>query len=178
MTRGRGLVVLVGCVLAAADAQAWFWEQEAKEPPAKAAPAAPVESPRDKAAKEWLAKLDKTQWRLTVRKTGSSKVAYEDTVTFDDRRVTSEWLSKDGYPDSNFTLTVQDGGAAVWETMQTKAGEGTALWRGEIQDERMSGILIKQPLEGAAEDFSFAASKIVPETPPASQPAESVPTSP
>ena len=178
MTRNVGVGVLLGCILVAADAHAWFWEREAKEPPAKAAPAAPAESPRDKAAKEWLAKLDGTQWTLTLRQAGSSAVSH-DTVTFEGRRVTSEQLSKAGYADSNYTLTVQDGGtAAVWETMQTKAGEGTALWRGEIQDERMSGILIKQPLEGAAEDFSFAASKIVPETPPASQPAESVPTSP
>lgn len=166
-----GPMVLTGLLMVATEAHAWwFGKQEPKESqPTAAARPTPAESARDKAAKEWITTLDGTQWTLTLRQPGSSEVTH-DTVTFDGRRMTSEQLLKAGYADSNYTLTVQDGGTAVWETMQTKAGEGTALWRGEIQDERMSGILIKRPLEGAPVDFSFAASKIVPETPPESPP--------
>ena len=125
--------------------------------PAAQAPApAPVESPREKALKEWRAKLNGTNWALELKPSGGgNKKPLQDTLTFQDRQILSKLLSKDGYLGSNYTLTVQEDGSAIWETMQTKESGGVVFWRAEIQGDAMQGVLSKQPAEGATEEFSF-----------------------
>ena len=65
-------------------------------------------------------------------------------------------MEKSGYPASNYSLTLGGDGRAVWETMQTKEGEGVAFWRGEVEGATMRGVLSKHPTEGPAEDYSVS----------------------
>jgi len=135
-------------------------ESVSTPPPATPPVAEPVKpvSPED----EVRAKLDGTSWALEVTPlSGAGKVKEQkDTVSFTARQVTSEKLSKAGYPSSNFSITIGDDGIAVWETMQTKEETGVAFWRGELRGSTMHGVLSKHPTEGAAEDFSFVGREV------------------
>ena len=133
--------------------------------PVMTSPATTPESPaaKPKAPEEAVrAQLDGTRWMLELTPlSGAEKVkAQKDTVTFDAKQVSSERLSKTGYPPSNYTLTIGDDGVPVWETMQTKEGEGVAFWRGEFHGTTMRGVLSKHPVKGVAEDFSFTGQEV------------------
>lgn len=135
----------------------------AKEEPAapNAAPQAPVvsKSPDEKKREALRAQLDGTSWALELRPEAAGKTR-QDTVTFKGRTVSSEWLTKSGYGSSNYSVRVEDDGLVVWETMQSKEGEGLAFWRGEIQGAQMSGLLSKQPINGQPESFILTGRKL------------------
>lgn len=135
-------------------------ESASTPPPATPPVTEPVKplSPEDEAR----AKLDGTSWALEVTPlSGTGKVKeHKDTVSFTARQVTSEKLSKAGYPSSNYSITIGDDDIAVWETMQTKEETGVVFWRGELRGSTMQGVLSKHPTEGAAEDFSFVGREV------------------
>jgi hypothetical protein len=81
---------------------------------------------------------------------------FTDTLSFENGQITSQRLSAEGYPSSNYTFTIGDDDIPVWETMQTSEGSGVVFWRGEVHGEAMRGIVSQHPVEGAAQDFSFA----------------------
>lgn len=142
-----GAVLLGGIVMAAdlaADAPA---VHPAAEPSTK-----PL-SPED----QLRAQLDGTQWSLQLNPSSGAKDVkpQKDTISFTKRQVSSAFLTKAGYPTSNYSLTLGNDGRAVWETMQTKEGEGVTFWRGEIEGAVMHGVLSKHPLEGNPEDYSI-----------------------
>ena len=106
--------------------------------------------------------LNGSYWELTVIpvSAGADKSkTQKDALNFDKTKVTSEFLTKAGYPGSNYSVVIGSDGIAVWETMQTKEGEGVAFWRGELSGETMQGMLSKQPLQGSAEDYAFTAKR-------------------
>ena len=79
------------------------------------------------------------------------------------------WIGGDankGFPTTNFTLTVQEDGVVVWETMQTSEKSGIAFWRGEFDPkmESMRGVVSYQPDKKSKQDYSFtsAAKKTIP----------------
>ena len=125
--------------------------------------------------KEAAALLNGTIWSIewTPLSGGKPKKPLKDTLTFENGKVTSETLSRDGYPTSNYTLTVGEDGVTVWETMQTKEKTGVVFWRGERQGDTMRGILSKQPADGPPVDHSFSGRLV--ET---KQPAPAVPPPP
>ena len=136
--------------------------EEGVQPPVgatEAQPAAPAAAPVKLPSREEevRATLDGTTWPLDVTplSVGGKVKGYKDTVTFTARQVTSDKLSKGGYPSSNYSLTIGDDGVPVWETMQTKEAAGVVFWRGELHGSAMRGVVSKHPTEGAAEDFSF-----------------------
>ena len=47
-----------------------------------------------------------------------------ETVVFKDNQVSFVSYGKKGFPSTNFTLSVQDDGMVVWETMQTSEKAG------------------------------------------------------
>ncbi len=122
----------------------------------------------EKAAKESaaVALLNGTKWSIELIPVSAEKAKrpLKDTVRFEKGKIISEMMSKEGYPMTNFTLTM-NGDTPVWETMQTKEGSGVCFWRGERQGETMRGILSKHPAEGASVDLSFSGKLI--ETKPA-----------
>ncbi len=116
-------------------------------------------SARPQSAEEEIrVQLNGTEWtlELTAISPGEPLKTRQDTIQFDSAKVSSKRLMKEGYPSSNYTITIGDDGMVVWETMQTKENEGVVFWRGELHDSAMRGIVSKHPLEGNAEDFSFS----------------------
>lgn len=111
--------------------------------------------------------LNGTTWTVDMTPLSGEKAQkpLKDTLTFDAGKVTSQVLSRDGYPTSNYTLTIHDDGAVVWETMQTKEGAGVAFWRGERHGDTMRGILSRHPAEGASLDYSFSGTAAASEAP-------------
>ena len=119
--------------------------------------------------KKAAAGLNQTEWAVEMIPVSGSREAkrpVKDTLFFEGGKVTSKRLVDSGYPGSNYTLTVEDDGAVVWETMQTKEGEGVAFWRGELRGEEMRGILSKHPVKGDPMDLSFSG-KMMQNTPSA-----------
>jgi len=100
--------------------------------------------------------LDETEWGIqltTVDEKGKEKIS-EDTIIFKDGKVNSESYEQKKYDASNYTLSVKDDGATVFETMQTK-DEDKVFWRGEIRDKGIRGILSAHPKSGGVIDYSF-----------------------
>ena len=110
---------------------------------------------REKAA---VSRLNETEWEIQISNLSGTppKKTVPDTLRFEKGRVTSQWLADAGYMPSNYTLTAGEDGSVVWETMQTKEGEGVAFWRGELDGEAVRGILSKHPEKGDALDYSFS----------------------
>ncbi len=80
-----------------------------------------------------------------------------DVLTFSgESKVASKELVAKGYPESNYTLSMQDDGTAVWETMQVNEQEGLAFFRGELRGESMKGVLSMQPTKGAKSTYYFS----------------------
>lgn len=128
----------------------------AAAPSMPTAPSAPATAPSPEEAVR--AVLDGTRWTIELSPLGGGEKAKprKDTVTFGASTTASEWLSTQGYPRSNYTVTIGDDGVVVWETMQTHEGEGVAFWRGEVHGATMRGVLSRHPVEGTPQDFSWS----------------------
>ncbi len=122
-----------------------------------AAPAAsPAALAAQKAKQKAAAQLNGTEWVVECTPMSGEKLKkpMTDTLQFNNGKLTSTRLTKDGYMPSNYTLSVGDDGVPIWETMQT-GDTGMASWRGELHGETMTGIFSHHPVEGAAQDYSF-----------------------
>ena len=127
--------------------------------PAAAAPAVPAATDKNKIkVAEAAAQLNGTAWVIDLAPMSGEKPKrpLKDTLRFEQGKLTSEKLAADGYPSSNYTLTMGDDGIPVLETMQTNETKGVVFWRGEVSGDTLRGILSKHPLEGNSEDYSFA----------------------
>jgi hypothetical protein len=121
--------------------------------------------PSDKKAKEITAKkraeLANTAWNIEIAapgKEGAQKLA--DLIFFKDNQFSSQEFSKKGFVPTNYSLTVGDDGAIVFETMQTSEKAGTVFWRGEFREQNtLKGMLSEVSSDQKATDYSFAGSK-------------------
>jgi hypothetical protein len=59
-----------------------------------------------------------------------------------------------GYPSSNYSVSVEDNNKIVWETMQT-SDTGVVSWRGEIEQDKMTGIFSLREKGKSPQDFAF-----------------------
>jgi hypothetical protein len=151
------LVLWLWCAVAWSVAQA---KEQAAGEAAAGRPVSAASMPTQEALRERVrAQLDGSTWTLELRPDAGGK-AVQDTVAFAGRTVSSKWLTKAGYNASNYSVQVEADGLAIWETMQSNEKEGLAFWRGELRGEKMSGILSKQPTEGAAVNYRFTATKL------------------
>ena len=118
--------------------------------------------------KETASRLNETEWEIQLSSLsgGQKKEPLKDTLRFEKGKVSSQWLVGSGYPSTNYTLTAGEDGSVVWETMQTREGEGVAFWRGELSADAMRGILSKHPQKGDAIDYSFSGRMTGKITPP------------
>ena len=97
--------------------------------------------------------LDDTEWEVKLTPiSGGGQIA--DTISFIQGKFFSGRLNTSGYLASNYSLTIEDSGKIIWETMQT-GSDGTASWRGEIDGDKMQGILSLRSQDGQTQDFSF-----------------------
>jgi hypothetical protein len=136
---------------------------EKKEKPAKAAPV--TKEDKDKQEKALAKKqleekkrkeLANSEWTIELTPLGGKGKKEEETVVFKDNQVSFVSYGKKGFPATNYTLTVQDDGMVVWETMQTSEKSGIAFWRGEMPDmQNMRGIFSYHPDEKTSVDYSF-----------------------
>ena len=167
-TRGIALIIGVLCVgvgaaMAEVPAAPAKTKPEATQPPQASQP-----SEKEKLRQETRAKLKGTTWNLELKPLGGTGKSQKDTLTFTEREVTSTHLTKAGYGTSNYSVNVGDDLSVVWETMQTKEGEGPAFWRGELlPGDVMRGVLNQQHTDGQSTDFSFSGAQTGKAEPPA-----------
>lgn len=183
MNRSAGIIALVVGVSVVVQAgpssaaeQPW-WSRGGKGDAAQpaAAPAAPPVSDgvkKAQAMQEWKLKLMNSRWDLevVVSPPGGPRVVESDTLTFDDRSLSSSVLDKAGFDRAEFSLYPPEGESISFEAMQRKAGkngEDTAIWRAEVTGETLRGTLIRRSAEGKVDNFSFTGKRLAaaPEAP-------------
>jgi hypothetical protein len=182
----RVSIVLMGIcfvVCCTASAHAWFGGKKKDapantvEPKAKAAsvekaapskaeaPNSPVENKaaekafRDKleAAKKKMAQLNNTEWQIEMTPISGKGKKEAEVISFKDSKVTASSFSKKGFPATNISLTIQDDGTVIWETMQTSEKAGICFWRGELDKAVMTmrGVLSHKIDDKSKMDYSF-----------------------
>src|SRR5881628_2450707 len=113
--------------------------------------------------------LDGTQWQIKLT-TATVKTPSEDRIRFEKGRFTSPLFRPKGFSTSNYTLTEEEGGPVIWETMQTSEAEGTLSWRGELGGDAMHGVASWRKPDGTVVNYNFAGSKLVEPSAPKPKP--------
>jgi hypothetical protein len=109
----------------------------------------------EQANREELASKEWTIY-VTPKIARRNEPAEVDVLTFTGVTVKSRNLSLKGYSESNYALYVEPDGTAVWETMQgTQAGD-TALLRGEIKGDALTGSISMQTERGDRTVYLFS----------------------
>jgi len=106
---------------------------------------------------ESLGRINLKEWKIKLIPIKGGGEAL-DFLSFINGTFTSEKMNSMGFSNSHYTQTLKDNGAVVWQTMQT-GPEGEAVWRGEIYEGKMRGILILRPKEKQTQDFSFVSTE-------------------
>lgn len=110
-------------------------------------------------SQEALTQLNNQGWTVNLVQQGSKKPKAEiDILTFSGQGVVSQFLSAKGFGGSQFSLSIQDDGSAVWETVQRTENEDIAALRGELRGGAMNGTISIRYKNGMAETYSFSAS--------------------
>ena len=101
--------------------------------------------------------LEGTAWsiQLMPMSVSASSAAVTDHLTFLDNQVAVQSLADQGFARSNYTLTTQPNGTVVWETMQRNAAGEVVLWRGELRNGSMRGVVSRQTNSKGPENFTF-----------------------
>ena len=116
-----------------------------------------VDQKKQELLKQAQEKLDNAQWQIELIQitVANKKERIKDTLRFVDNKVKSEKLLSEGFPATSYTLSLKGANIVIWETMQTDAKGNLAFWKGEIEGERMRGVLSRQPKDKAAVDYTF-----------------------
>jgi hypothetical protein len=115
---------------------------------------------------EKKAELNGSSWSVKIEsQSGKGDFLGQDTLIFQNDRFRSERAGKLDYGPTNYTLTVQEQGPTIWETMQTSKKGEVSFWRGEWKEGVMTGIVSRQ-LEKGNEEYYFtsASRKEIPKT--------------
>ncbi|MDD5730521.1 MAG: transposase [Candidatus Omnitrophica bacterium] len=134
------LVVMSG----AAGMYLYLANQKTKVPKAEQKPVTQTQKQEEWRVREWDVKLTPVSGGETAN----------DTLNFVEGRFISARLYSLGYQSSNYTVVLDSNGKVVWETMQS-AENGTASWHGEIEHDKMNGILSLRQEGKEPQDFSF-----------------------
>lgn len=138
-------------------------KEENKETSASVQAPNPALSARREAEKKAKEVLASKEWPIKVNQMGGKKPKSDtDILTFTpEGKVSSKNYSAKGYPASNFTVTLQSGRSTIiWETMQTNPEAGVLFWRGELDNEFMSGSITLQTQKEAIEEYSFVSAPV------------------
>ena len=114
-----------------------------------------------KKLEEKKAEINGSEWHVQVKqqaKVPGAKPVFgnEDVLTFQNGQFHSKSTEDFGYTPTNYTLTIQQQGPTVWETMQTSGKGEITFWRGEWTGEVMTGVMTRQVEEGKTEEYSFS----------------------
>jgi hypothetical protein len=140
----------------------------APEAPKVEVPAAPAPQ-IDKAKQEALAakralierkrkELNNTEWDIELNASSGKEKKISDVLAFANNQVSCAGYVKKGFPVTNYTITVQDDGSLIIETMQTSEKSGTAFWRCELDPalQIMRGVLsLHTDDDKVISDYSF-----------------------
>lgn len=105
-----------------------------------------------------LTDLDGTEWTIELKPKDKSSSAniYFDKLYFGKGKVSSKDLSAKKFPESNYTLKVQEDGTLLWETMQRNETGDVIFWQGQTtKDNKMSGMMSRNSVDGKSEDILF-----------------------
>jgi REP element-mobilizing transposase RayT len=108
--------------------------------------------------KEVVNTLDNSKWDIMLTH-GSSGDQKSDVLVFENIKFSSSNLLGLGFPSSNYSITANNDGSNVWETMQTKDDGSTATWYGVWTENSMKGILSQHMATGESFDYSFVSVK-------------------
>ncbi|MFH0828172.1 MAG: hypothetical protein V1919_03305, partial [Candidatus Omnitrophota bacterium] len=108
-------------------------------------------------AQKKLNELNDTEWTIDLVSMVAKGKKEVDIITFKNSQVAIASFTKKGFPTTNFTLTVQEDGTVIWETMQTSEKSGIAFWRGELDSklQTMRGVVSHQLDNKSKQDYSF-----------------------
>ncbi len=103
-----------------------------------------------------LEQLDAQSWTIYLTMQGAKKPRVEtDLLTFTADSVTSQNLLAKGYTGSNISLTAQEDGTTVFETVQRTEDGSMAMWRGRLSGNKLTGIVNMRSKEGQSDIYSF-----------------------
>lgn len=110
-----------------------------------------------KAAEEKARRMLKSkEWGVYVTLESGKGKTEADVITFTaEGKVSSKNLLAQGYGDSNFRLTVQDDGIAVWETMKVDKDKNFAFVRGELRGSEMTGSIFMKSAAGVGSTYYY-----------------------
>jgi len=111
--------------------------------------------------------LNNTEWQIEILGMSGKEKKEKGTLNFKNNRISVSNFGKFEFPATNYTITVQNDGLMIWETMQVSETSGTAFWRGEIGSDmkNMKGSLSHHIDENTTNDYSFGSTgkKIIPQ---------------
>jgi len=114
-----------------------------------------ADNPNDPAAIE-KAKLNNTEWTISVKPSGGKGKAEADVISFVEGKMISKNMRNAGFNDAEINVRIGEEGLVIWETMQADGKGDFAFWRGDIENGKMKGVLTKEDKRGAISNFSFA----------------------
>ena len=103
------------------------------------------------------ANLDGTVWDVELIQVSAEgqKQRIEDRIKFNGTNFESYYFSSQGFPSSNYTVTIHKDGQITWQATQRNSKGEIVSWRGDWQGNKMVGNLSYRPVGQNPQDFSF-----------------------
>lgn len=100
--------------------------------------------------------LNNLEWDIEITSLSNKGDVSKDILIFQENKVRIQGLVGKGFLPTNYTLTVQDDGVLVWETMQTLENGQVVFMRGEITSDikTMRGVM-NYPKRVKDNDYNF-----------------------
>lgn len=108
--------------------------------------------------------LSSKEWTVYVSPESGKGRTETDVLAFTvEGQVSAKNISAKGYNASNFRLTIQDDGLAVWETMQVDKDKNVVFLRGNLKGDEMAGSFFFKPVKGDPSTYLYTT--VVPPAP-------------
>ncbi len=115
--------------------------------------------------------LSSKEWTVYVSPESGKGKTETDVLTFTaEGQVLIKSISAKGYNASNFRLTIQDDGLAIWETMQVDKDKNVVFLRGNLKDGEMAGSFFFKPVKGSPSTYLYTT--VAPAAPVQEEPAK------
>lgn len=119
------------------------------------------ENMKKEALAQMRSALNNSTWSVSFTGELPKGMATTDALTFKDNQFSSGLFIAQGFGPTNFSLTMQDDGVMVFETMQTSSEAGTLFWRGELGSDgkTLKGMFSHVLSDQKTEDVYFSGNK-------------------
>jgi hypothetical protein len=87
--------------------------------------------------------LDNTEWQITIRPMSFSKEeeVIQDILKFKNGEIESEWLVKQGFLPTTYSINIKSEALATWETMQSSEQGDMIFLKGEKEGDKIRGVI-------------------------------------